>query len=140
MLEDNKTHKLAVYGTLKNGFGNHHVLGDVKTFIGAGKTKDNFYMNGMGVPVVWKHPVAPVCVEVYEVPETQLTGRIDALESNGYYYNREKTTITMGDGSEEEAWLYFGMTNKYQKDFDPDIEAPKSGYYEWGGSSKAAAY
>src|SRR5258705_6708416 len=100
-------HKLAVYGTLKKDYGNHRVLGEKPTYLGEGMTKDNFTMGGWGVPIVYKHPLAPIAVELYEINEDQLFGPVDRLESNGYYYNREETTILLDGGEEHDAWLYF---------------------------------
>lgn len=103
-------HKLAVYGTLKKGFGNYPVLGTNVKLIGIGKTANPYWMPDMGngAPVVTKEPaMAPIHVEVYEVDESQLTGPLDWIENNGINYTREITPIIIEGDVTVDAWLYF---------------------------------
>lgn len=106
-------HNLAVYGTLKKGYGNYPVLGSNAKLVGVGRTLNPFWMPslGDGPPVVTKLPaMAPIHVEVYEVDEDQLEGPLDWIENNGINYTREKTKIMINEPDtpeEVEAWLYF---------------------------------
>ena len=125
------THKLAVYGTLKQGNSNNYLLNKEK-YLGSGKTKDNFTLHGL---MVFKDPpIAPVVVDLFEVSEKQLKGPLDALEMNGLIYDRDKTKVVLGDGSEHEAWLYFGLpvyaSARFTKDNPP--KPNDNGAYNWG--------
>jgi gamma-glutamylcyclotransferase (GGCT)/AIG2-like uncharacterized protein YtfP len=98
------TNKLAVYGTLKKNFGNHHYLNNSK-FIGEGTTKEMFTLSVKGIPFVSKEPTSHIHVEVYDVNKEDFPA-IDGLEGHPDWYVREKTTIIV-NGEEIEAWLYF---------------------------------
>lgn len=128
---ERKLHKLATYGTLKQGKPNSYLMNKQK-FVGSGKTVDNFTLHGL---MVFKEPaVAPVRIDLYEVEEKHLEGPLDSLESNGKVYNREKTKVILDDGTEHEAWLYFGLQAYAKSRFLPD-SPPKpnaDGVFDWG--------
>lgn len=116
---------LAVYGTLRKGFGNHHRMAG-SSFIGMGKTKERHRMIGTGVPTV--HEGDPdgkgghIVVELYRVSYSSLTGPIDALEGHPRNYTRRKTVIVLDkDQSEVEAWLYFMDREPHNDDFYTDF-------------------
>lgn len=98
------TRKIAVYGTLRNGFGNHRYLKNSK-FIGTGKTVESFTLSANGIPFVHKDPLHNVVVEVYEVNDNDLKN-IDSLEGHPNWYKREITNIQVGNQIIP-AWLYF---------------------------------
>ncbi|MBD3260581.1 MAG: gamma-glutamylcyclotransferase [Candidatus Altiarchaeales archaeon] len=127
-------HTLAVYGTLKNGFGNNHFMRNSE-YLGSGITKGSFFMDEYGAPMVFKEPnYAPVKVDVYKVPDRDLTGPIDGLESNGSVYNREVTEIILDNNEEVEAWLYFGLPK-----FQPSTPTPpEEEIYNWGAQRAAS--
>ena len=104
--------KIAVYGTLREGYHNNTVLGD-SVKIGLGWTKDKYQLTASGIPFV--HPsiaLHPVRVEVYEVTDKQLP-QVDRLEGynpanhGGSWYKRLPTDIVLDDGNEIEASVYF---------------------------------
>ena len=101
--------KVFVYGTLRKGFGNHSVMARHEhKFIGQGKTDDIFRLTASGIPYVSKNnPVSQVVGEMYEVSKEVLEGPMDRLEGHPVFYKREKTPITLDDGTKSEAWLYF---------------------------------
>lgn len=96
---------VAVYGTLKQGFGNHVVLGDAAEFMGEEKLS-NWAMYSYGhfpfiVPT--NDCDDTVHVEVYAIPNLKRTDRLEGYD-NGYqgFYDRKKVETTFGD-----AWIYF---------------------------------
>ena len=71
--------KVAVYGTLKRGHGNHRVMGDSK-FLGTHVTDPAYTMYSTGgFPIVCTHGDTAIHVEVFEVEKGNLQ-RIYSLE------------------------------------------------------------
>lgn len=91
---------IAVYGTLRKGYGNHSYLGGAK-FIGSGKTFDKYRMTSSGIPFLLQGKNAKgannVRVEVYSVSEYQLKS-IDRLEGHPTWYKREKIGVRLDNG------------------------------------------
>ena len=110
------SHKVFVYGTLKRGLGNHHLLKDSR-FLGVGYTGPRFVMLGGGFPVlVWPKGAGPrqrhVSGELYEVDDATMK-RLDQLEAVGSMYDRYSLPVTyVADGQQErlhtDAHLYVG--------------------------------
>lgn len=116
MNEENKKKenitKIAVYGTLRKGFGNHRLLQNSK-FVGAGLTKEKYKMTASGIPFVNPNKkVSNIRVEVYDVTDSQLP-YVDALEGynpndhDGSWYKRTPIEVKLDDGDEIEASIYF---------------------------------
>jgi gamma-glutamylcyclotransferase (GGCT)/AIG2-like uncharacterized protein YtfP len=90
---------VAVYGTLRRGYGNHSLLGD-SPLVGVGRTVKEFLMLASGFPVCLENddsgtPTTQVTVEVYDVglssnPE-QIMRRLDNLEGHPDWYERKET-------------------------------------------------
>jgi len=100
----NKTYKVFVYGSLKDGFGNNIILSDsnkIKDTI----TKNKYEMISLGsFPAVLKEKqVAHISGEVYEVDEYTLED-LDILEGNGSFYKRELINVK---GVSGKVWIYF---------------------------------
>lgn len=95
--------KVAVYGSLKRGFPNSSLLKKEK-FCGTTKTKNAEYdlLNLIHFPAAIKNGNKKIAVEVYEVSDLTLI-KLDILESNGKFYNRELVVLENG----EQAFLYF---------------------------------
>jgi gamma-glutamylaminecyclotransferase len=101
-----RKHIIFVYGTLRNGFGNHYLL-ESSTFIGVAKTKEKYALYARGIPFLSRtKAVSTVLGEVYAVDETTL-GRLDQLEGHPTWYRREKAVVVLHDGTEVVAWIYF---------------------------------
>lgn len=99
---------IAVYGTLKQGHGNHRTLGGAK-LVGGGKTVNSYDMIDQGIPFVSnkKDGAHNIVVELYMCDKNQLAG-VDRLEGHPTNYTRKKTPILMDDGvTIVMAWLYF---------------------------------
>lgn len=94
--------KIAVYGTLKAGFGNSRVIAGA-TFLGYGKTLPQFTMVDLGAfPGVVHTGDTEVSIEVYEVENIR---GVDNLEGNGVFYTREEHFVDV-DGELMEVWIY----------------------------------
>lgn len=92
--------KVAVYGTLRKGCGNHHILYGLPF---SDDVVQGYKMHSLGgFPYVFKtdDPSDEVIVEVYTVPDEATARRLDALEgySNGYdgFYDRVQVTTKQG--------------------------------------------
>ena len=94
--------KVFVYGTLKQGHGNHRVMPSGSSLVGRGIAKGRMVSLG-GFPGVLKDTDGDVHGEVWSVPEMS---RLDGLESNGSFYTREEKPITMEVGKTLTAWIY----------------------------------
>lgn len=105
-----KTHLVAVYGSLLSGLGNHSVMKRAEgKLVGEFTTPAEYTMVSLGgFPGLHKQGSTAIKVEVYEVKESGLKGPLDSLE--GYneddpsrsFYIREKIQTPYGD-----AWIYF---------------------------------
>ncbi len=104
-VKPDKPVKVFTYGTLKEGFGNHVVLGDSKC-LGDASVIGTLYDGG--IPVYSREGDDTVWGEVYEVtPET--LRRLDRLEGNGFLYTRiEKEAIIVGSDAPTTVWIYEG--------------------------------
>lgn len=103
------THKLFVYGSLKEGFGNHDLL-ESSNFLGSYHTEYPHYrmMSLGGFPGVielddcGQHHY--ILGELYEVDDITLA-RIDMLEGNGHFYTRKLVELSETDDTIL-AWMY----------------------------------
>lgn len=96
--------KVAVYGSLRKGMGNHkYHLGDAK-YLGTEQTSEKFKMFSLGgfPAVVPDCRGYPVTVEVYEIDEAYHLPRLDRLEGYPHFYNRMPMSTSHG-----EAWIYY---------------------------------
>ena len=99
---------IAVYGTLKRGFGNNFYLRHAN-YIGKGKTVDKFRLCIQGLPFLIEGVSSDghrVHVEVYEVTSEQLVP-IDDLEGHPDWYKRELVLVELDSGNVMECWIYF---------------------------------
>jgi gamma-glutamylcyclotransferase (GGCT)/AIG2-like uncharacterized protein YtfP len=96
-----------VYGTLKQGFRNHHLL-EHCVLVGKGRTKNKYALYVDGIPYVTnKESVSNIQGEVYLVDEDTLT-TLDQLERHPEWYHREKIdSVIEPDGKILSAWIYF---------------------------------
>ena len=126
---------VSVYGTLKQGWGNHSLLRRapvVKGHIGISK------LDGVGFPIIKLGDNYRLNVEVYEVDPSDLRS-LDGLE--GYtpgrtptFYDRKETDVTLNDGSKLKTFVY-----EYVSDFSNTIESEcelVDGIHNWLGRSR----
>ena len=122
-----KPQYMAVYGTLRKGYGNHVVMGN-STFINKGKTKNKYSMYARGIPYVSHNPqLDNIVVEVYQVNDQNRLNSIDRLEGHPNFYTREKTTIILDNNEEIDAWLYF---HDISEDRQNNLELVNNGDYK----------
>lgn len=102
------TVKVFVYGTLKQGHGNHHVLGPHAKLIGEAETCGTYRMYSVGFPVIMEDGDGyPVVGELYDVPPKQLV-YLDQLEGEGRMYHRRVEQVTLKSGGPIECYIYVG--------------------------------
>jgi gamma-glutamylcyclotransferase (GGCT)/AIG2-like uncharacterized protein YtfP len=128
-----------VYGTLKQGFGNHkYHLADAE-FIGKAETVlPEFVMKDTGgFPVVFHKNDLPsdtpakVSGEVYAVQDEHIVS-MDRLESNGWMFVRTKHTAEITGHGQAEVELYLGVP-AYWEDVLSQLEPATcaDGAYSW---------
>lgn len=103
---------VAVYGSLRQGLGNHRVIGMANgELVDTGKTKENYNMYSLGgfpsVSLAHTTHNSPIVVEVYRTDEEGLTGPLDGLEGYPNFYNRTLVDVVLDDSGEVvKVWLY----------------------------------
>lgn len=103
--------KIAVYGTLRAGHGNHHYV-ENSTLIGIGWTDDKHTMYASGIPYVHENGgTSQIRCEVYEVSDEDMPD-VDSLEGHPGWYNRRPTAVTLDNGDKVEAEMYFMEVNR----------------------------
>lgn len=100
-------HIVFVYGTLRKGQGNSHLL-DRSKFLGRAKTKEKFALYTKGIPFLSRmKAVSQALGEVYAVDDATLE-RLDQLENHPNWYCREEAEILLEEnGKVMTAWIYF---------------------------------
>lgn len=102
---------IAVYGTLKSGYGNNFLLEDA-TIVGKGRTTDKYPMiirqGGLPFLLYKKNKGYNVEVEVYLV-DKKILRRLDILEGHPHWYRRREINVTIDEiDTIVNAWVYFG--------------------------------
>jgi len=105
-MNNENTHLVFVYGTLKRGFSNHHLLTSSK-YIGDGKTLNGSIIDLGAYPgFVHSKESTGVHGELYEVTD-EVFDDLDTLEGFPILYDRDMMDIRMDeDGRMEYAWVY----------------------------------
>lgn len=99
--------RVGVYGTLKEGFGNHHLL-ESSEFVANATTVDEYPLLVNGLPYLYdkKGVGEHVHLEIYDVDNKTLA-KLDSLEGHPTFYERRKIMLSLDDWSRTEAWVYF---------------------------------
>jgi gamma-glutamylcyclotransferase (GGCT)/AIG2-like uncharacterized protein YtfP len=110
------THRVFVYGTLKRGFRNHHLLAGCE-FLGGAATVPTYRMIENGFPVIMPDPAGrPLAGEIYAVDD-QTLARLDQLEREGSSYDRKLIDVTSSLASGErlptKAFIYVGRQDRF---------------------------
>jgi gamma-glutamylcyclotransferase (GGCT)/AIG2-like uncharacterized protein YtfP len=106
--------KVAVYGSLLAGLGNHRLLAD-STFLMEAEVAIPFKMIDLGAfpGLIPAEENQDIKVEIYEVTD-EVFDTLDGLEGYPSFYDR--TTITPVEGHEN-VWIYFlNKADRYYKD------------------------
>jgi gamma-glutamylaminecyclotransferase len=100
---------IAVYGTLKRGYGNYYNYLSSSKFIGKGNTKDKYPLIISGLPYLInkKGEGHNVQVDVFKVTDSKLND-LDRLEGHPNWYRREKIEIKV-KGVVLSCWIYFNI-------------------------------
>ncbi len=99
-------HLIFVYGTLRSGHSNHHLLKDANSY-GVGNTLEDYAMYLIsGYPYVTsKEPRYPIVGELFGIDDNTLS-MLDKMEGHPRYYERKEVPVTVGD-KQYTAWMYF---------------------------------
>lgn len=101
---------VAVYGTLKQGGANSHLLNHAG-YLGRGLTRDPMRLVIAGLPYVIRGSDPrgePLMMELYEVSSAEMAA-LDRLEGHPHFYRREKLTfetVDLIDNASVRAWCY----------------------------------
>lgn len=98
--------RVAVYGTLRKGFGNNLLLGNSKLIDTAlSEFWGTMYSSG-GFPILsLDEPLSKVVVEIFTIENEVVFEDLDGLEGYPYWYNRSIKTFNI-NGEKIEAWIY----------------------------------
>ena len=134
--------RVFVYGSLKRGHYNHPLL-DGCDFSGVFLTQNNYVlMRGAGFPYLLKPQHATLYVprkvlgECYRVDQDTFQA-LDALESNGLFYQREKIELKhVHTLQTKTAWAYFLLPQMLHEPTPAASITPFMGeeVYEWLGN------
>ena len=108
--------RLAVYGTLRRGGSNHHVVSGITGDWASGTVRGWVYEIGWGdaagYPGLTLDAAGPsVAVDVLSSPDLDRHLRtLDRFEGPGY--RRVTTEVALEDGSVESAWVYEAVTDE----------------------------
>lgn len=105
-----------VYGTLKQGYGNHRLLANA-TYLGDGTVHGMQLYHGPGFPYAFTGD-GKVKGEVYAVRPCDI-GRLDALEGYPHHYDRKEVQVLDAKGEITHAWMYY-VHNRPRGEFIPD--------------------
>jgi gamma-glutamylcyclotransferase (GGCT)/AIG2-like uncharacterized protein YtfP len=96
-----------VYGTLRRGYGNHHLMQDGARLLDLACTVQAYALYALEIPfAVKEQAVSPLRGELYAVGPECLA-RLDELEEHPQWYRREKVEAITDRGDNVLAWLYF---------------------------------
>ena len=100
------SHLVFVYGTLRSGQGNSHLLKGAHGY-GTGQTEEQYAMYLVsGFPYVTStEPRYPITGELYAVDDATLEA-LDRMEGHPRYYERRQVAVLIG-GERYMAWMYF---------------------------------
>lgn len=101
----NNTTRVGVYGTLKQGHGNHRLLEHVPRSGVGFVSGHRLYQSGIPFLVADKTSEYDVLVELYDVDDETLS-RLDSLEGHPRCYCRKELEVVLQDGSSTIAWVY----------------------------------
>jgi gamma-glutamylaminecyclotransferase len=101
-----------VYGTLRQGFHNHHyVRGSL--FLGTATTLAQYAMYvAAGIPYVMANEARyRICGEIYRVDATMLAA-LDRLEEHPHVYCRQEAAVVLKDGRQTLVHVYFARSRQ----------------------------
>ena len=114
------THRVFVYGTLKQGYPNNPLL-EGSEFLGEAVTVLTYKMVETSFPVIMPDPSGkPVAGEIYAVDDATLA-RLDELEREGRSYDRVMIDATVplsnGERLTTQTFIYVGREDRFGEIF-----------------------
>lgn len=98
-------HIIFVYGTLKQGWGNHRCI-EGQEYLGHAETQyPNWQMYSLGGFPGVTEGNKTITGELYAIDD-EAFARCDRLEGHPNFYKRRMIGILDGDGQEVNAWMY----------------------------------
>ncbi len=95
-----------VYGTLRRGYVNHHLLRGARG-LGPARTLRPYALYLGEFPyLVEQEPVCAIVGELYAVSPAGLR-LLDQLEEHPDWYQRRQVPVSDGQGQTRQAWVYF---------------------------------
>ena len=108
-----------VYGTLKQGYSNHRLMGNSKLIGTAKSLTPSYNMAYVGFPYLFEQGSSFVSGELYEVTDERVVQNLDWLEGHPSHFRREVHKFVPDANTDEvvEAWVYLNpRPNDYTKE------------------------
>lgn len=106
-----------VYGTLKQGYSNHRLMGNSRLIGPARSLTPTFRMAYVGFPYLFEGGESFVEGELYEVTSDKVRRDLDCLEGHPDHFRREVRQFVPNVNTDEivEAWVYLNpYTDSYE--------------------------
>ena len=112
---------LFVYGSLKKGFDNHHLLSQYAKRLGKARTVKKFGMfeDSFGnYPYLIPAPHTKIYGELYQITRKELMDKLDIFEGSPEYYERRKIEVKSHHGVQR-AFVYIQPYTTAPEDQEP---------------------
>lgn len=123
-----------VYGTLKEGYGNHRILANATKIGPAITTNDGYIMADGGFP--WSIPDGKFHVkgELYLVNDEETMNYLDRLEGVPSLFDHHYTTVRTEDGEVHETMMYVAANRHWEslKQRKQFVKPNDNNILEWG--------
>jgi len=124
-----------VYGTLKYGCSNWSWALSKEEYIGPRVTKDKYLLANRGFPYAFPHTLdipeellRQVQGDVFEISNARTLMRLDALEGEGWHYDRVLIQTTQ----DETCWMYV-QNDLTMVQSCGACHQTEEGYWKWNG-------
>lgn len=119
-MTDNSCNHLFVYGTLKRGQRNHHLIEHLVDDIQPAKTRGILYHLPYGFPAVFQSDKNWVYGELFNLSDIKgslaITDHLEGYSANkprGSHYIRIQQQVVLKDGNCQIAWIYIYPRNRF---------------------------
>jgi gamma-glutamylcyclotransferase (GGCT)/AIG2-like uncharacterized protein YtfP len=123
-----------VYGTLKQGGYNNHILRNAK-FIGKARTvADSYRMLNGGYPMVFADGKFHIRGEVFAVQDAETLRNLDRLEGVPHLFDRHHTTFEVeidGKPDQIDGFMYCGNPKYGSSGRNPEVQPNEENELEW---------
>jgi gamma-glutamylcyclotransferase (GGCT)/AIG2-like uncharacterized protein YtfP len=125
-------HRVFVYGTLKRGMKNYHLIKSA-TFVGLATSLTEYGMVAREFPVLLEVDSGgrQISGELFEVDDATLA-RLDELEKEGVIYDRRSIKVVLQDGVTTSAFVYIGRPAAWlPRSWPAYLVADSEGRLDW---------